>query len=51
MVARLSGVRAAHGQALTVDCISGASYMKAVSGLCPRSMTMPVHRAVAFLPR
>lgn len=30
--------------------VAGASYMKAVSGLRPRSLSMPVHRAVSLLP-
>lgn len=51
MVARLSGMRATLGPALSVDHIGGASMSEAVSGLRPRSLSMPVHRAVSFIPR
>ncbi len=51
MVARLSGMSAMLGPALPVDRIGGASYMKAVSGLRPRSLSMPVHSALSLLPR
>lgn len=51
VVARLSGMSATLGPALPVDRIDGASYLKAVSGLRPRSLSMPVHRAVSLLPR
>lgn len=51
MVARLSGTSAMLGPALPVDRIGGASYMKAVSGLRPRSLSMPVHSALSLLPR
>lgn len=48
MVARLRGVRAAPGLALSVDRLSGASYIEAVSGLRPRSLSMHAHHAVVF---
>lgn len=51
MVARISGTSATLGPALPIDRIGGASYLKAVSELRPRSLSMPVHRAVSFLPR
>lgn len=43
-------MRATHGVVRPVVRIGGEPYVKAVPGTGPRSLSMPAHRAVPFIP-